>query len=43
MEIILKQLNIKYKNIISYYFKINDTVKQFNRVLKYIFIKYLIS
>ena len=43
MEIVLKQLNIKYKNIISYYFKINSTVKQFKKVLKHIFIKYLID
>ena len=34
---------MKYKNIIPYYFRINSAVEQFNKVLKYIFIKYLIG
>ena len=43
MKIILKQLDIKHKNIIFYYFKTNNAIKQFNKILKHIFIKYLIN
>ena len=43
MKIVLKQFDIKYKSIMLYYLKTNNAVEQFNKVLKHIFIKYLIS
>ena len=43
MKLIFEFLNIKHKKIISYHFRTNDAIKQFNDVLNHMFRKYCIN
>ena len=43
MKKVFELLNIKHKNIISYYFRTNNAMKKFNNVLNQMLTKYYIE
>ena len=43
IQLMFELLNIKYKEIILYHFRTNDSIKRFNDVLNHMFTKYCID